>query len=144
MSRSCTWCASYSSCLRKVLHIFVHKVFINWVYKFKYKWRMVAELILFLQLFTVRRFIYCDAFHTNVSSFSVTVVQTWIWVIGSPGQWVIRVIFHVRVTGSVLRTTVRFSVRHSWLVTPKRRYTGSQLAIACNSRRNAALLRTAV
>ena len=26
--------------------------------------------------------------------------QTWNWVIGSPGQWVIRVIFHVRVTGS--------------------------------------------
>ena len=26
--------------------------------------------------------------------------QTWNWVIGSPGQWVIWVIFHVRVTGS--------------------------------------------
>ena len=26
--------------------------------------------------------------------------QTWNWVIGSPGQWVIRVIFHIRVTGS--------------------------------------------
>ena len=26
--------------------------------------------------------------------------QTWHWVIGSPGQWVIWVIFHVRVTGS--------------------------------------------
>ena len=28
------------------------------------------------------------------------VYQTWKWVIGSPGQWVIWVIFHVRVTGS--------------------------------------------
>ena len=27
--------------------------------------------------------------------------QTWNWVIGSPGQWVIWVIFHVRVTGSL-------------------------------------------
>jgi len=27
-------------------------------------------------------------------------LQTWNWVIGSPGQWVIWVIFHVRVTGS--------------------------------------------
>ena len=27
--------------------------------------------------------------------------QTWNWVIGSPGQWVILVIFHVRVTGSL-------------------------------------------
>ena len=26
--------------------------------------------------------------------------QTWNWVIGSPGQWVIWVIFHVRVSGS--------------------------------------------
>ena len=26
--------------------------------------------------------------------------QTWNWVIGSPGQWVIWVIFHVQVTGS--------------------------------------------
>jgi len=26
--------------------------------------------------------------------------ETWNWVIGSPGQWVIWVIFHVRVTGS--------------------------------------------
>jgi len=26
--------------------------------------------------------------------------QTWNWVIGSPGQWVIWVVFHVRVTGS--------------------------------------------
>jgi len=26
--------------------------------------------------------------------------QTWNWVIGSPGQWVIWVIFHVRITGS--------------------------------------------
>jgi len=26
--------------------------------------------------------------------------QTWNWVIGSAGQWVIWVIFHVRVTGS--------------------------------------------
>ena len=31
---------------------------------------------------------------------SVCVCQTWNWVIGSPGQWVIWVIFHVRVTGS--------------------------------------------
>jgi len=29
----------------------------------------------------------------------VCVCQTWNWVIGSPGQWVILVIFHVRVTG---------------------------------------------
>ena len=28
--------------------------------------------------------------------------QTWNWVIGSPGQWVIWVVFHVRVTGSSL------------------------------------------
>jgi len=27
--------------------------------------------------------------------------QTWNWVIRSPGQWVIWVIFHVRVTGSL-------------------------------------------
>jgi len=51
---------------------------------------MVAELILFLQLFIVRRFIYCDAFHTNVSSFSVTVVHCCVvlghWVTGSVGH----------------------------------------------------------
>ena len=33
--------------------------------------------------------------------------QTWNWVIGSPGQWVIWVIFHVRVTGSSFRPCVR-------------------------------------
>ena len=31
---------------------------------------------------------------------SCPIDQTWNWVIGSPGQWVFWVIFHVRVTGS--------------------------------------------
>jgi len=35
------------------------------------------------------------------------VQQTWNWVIGSPGQWVIWVIFHVRVTGSSFWPYVR-------------------------------------
>jgi len=35
----------------------------------------------------------------SISRFS-TAQQTWNWVIGLPGQWVIWVIFHVRVTGS--------------------------------------------
>ena len=30
--------------------------------------------------------------------------QTWNWVIGSPGQWVISVMFHARVTGSSFLT----------------------------------------
>jgi len=34
-------------------------------------------------------------------------LQTWNWVIGSPGQWVIWVIFHVRVTGSSFWPGVR-------------------------------------
>ena len=33
--------------------------------------------------------------------------QTWNWVTGSPGQWVIWVIFHVRVTGSSFWPDVR-------------------------------------
>ena len=33
--------------------------------------------------------------------------QTWNWVIGSPGQWVMWVIFHVRVTGSSFWLGVR-------------------------------------
>ena len=33
--------------------------------------------------------------------------QTWNWVIGSPGQWVIWVIFYVRVTGSSFWPGVR-------------------------------------
>ena len=33
--------------------------------------------------------------------------QTWNWVIGSPGQWVIEVIFHVRVTESSFWPGVR-------------------------------------
>ena len=33
--------------------------------------------------------------------------QTWNWVIGSPGQWVIWVIFHVRVTKSSFWSSVR-------------------------------------
>ena len=33
--------------------------------------------------------------------------QTWNWVIGSPGQWVIWVVFHVRVTGSSFWPGVR-------------------------------------
>jgi len=32
--------------------------------------------------------------------FVSVVAQTWNWVIPSPGQWVIWVIFHARVTGS--------------------------------------------
>ena len=33
--------------------------------------------------------------------------QTWNWVIGSPGQWIIWVIFHLRVTGSSFWPGVR-------------------------------------
>jgi len=35
------------------------------------------------------------------------IYQTWNWVTGSPGQWVIWVIFHVRVTGSLFWPGVR-------------------------------------
>ena len=44
-----------------------------------------------------------DAAHRytpGVICLSVCGRQTWNWVIGSPGQWVIWVTFHVRVTGS--------------------------------------------
>ena len=34
------------------------------------------------------------------ASAATSTAQTWNWVIGSPGQWVIWVIFHVQVTGS--------------------------------------------
>ena len=35
-----------------------------------------------------------------VNSTAAVIHQTWNWVIGSPGQWVIWVIFYVRVAGS--------------------------------------------
>ena len=41
------------------------------------------------------------------SQFILSVDQTWNWVIGSPDQWVIWVIFHVRVTGSSFWPDVR-------------------------------------
>ena len=37
---------------------------------------------------------------THVARSVVSLYQTWNWVIGSPRQWVIWVIFLVRVTGS--------------------------------------------
>jgi len=43
----------------------------------------------------------------ETSSTCRAVSQTWNWVIGSPGQWVIWVIFHVRVTGSSFWLDVR-------------------------------------
>ena len=42
----------------------------------------------------------CDPARRGIS-------QTWNWVIGSPGRWVIWVIFHVRVTGSSFWPGVR-------------------------------------
>ena len=43
----------------------------------------------------------------RVSSNFMGTEQTWNWIIGSLGQWVIWVVFHVRVTGSSFCPDVR-------------------------------------
>jgi len=61
--------------------------------------RLITHYVLHFHVGVVLR---CHGLHfqsthtTEVSSAN----HTWNWVIGSPGQWVIWVIFHVRVTGS--------------------------------------------
>ena len=50
------------------------------------------------------------SFESRIPDTSPTLLsdyQTWNWVIGSPGQWVISVIFYVRVTGSSFWPGVR-------------------------------------
>jgi len=46
------------------------------------------------------QFIHVSTAHCGQPLTHSLTQQTWNWVIGSPGQWVIWVIFHVRVTGS--------------------------------------------
>ena len=51
--------------------------------------------------------VHCHTLRTTAADATSCIQQTRNWVIGSPGQWVIWVIFHVRVTGSSFWPGVR-------------------------------------
>ena len=57
------------------------------------------DLLYAFQVDTVIYQLYAHS-DSDAISFHIYASQAWNWVIGSPGQWVIWVIFHVRVTGS--------------------------------------------